>query len=133
MGLLIAFRIAGARHLYHHPLVNRWLSSHAWGLRLKQLIGSFNALRERPRYLFVTLGLSMLNHVFWCASLLLVAIALGNAVSPMKGFVVFPLAIFETSLVWRAVSVLEPPLLICCCRICCRFKTALWSVSCSKF
>jgi len=94
MGLLIAFRIAGARHLYHHPLVNRWLSSHAWGLRLKQLIGSFNALRERPRYLFVTLGLSMLNHVFWCASLLLVAIALGNAVSPMKGFVVFPLAIF---------------------------------------
>ncbi|MGZ8144927.1 MAG: hypothetical protein ACXWTG_12260, partial [Methylosarcina sp.] len=44
--------------------------------------------------LFETLGLSMLNHVFWCTALLFIAIAVGNVVPPMKGFIVFPLAIF---------------------------------------
>jgi uncharacterized membrane protein YbhN (UPF0104 family) len=94
IGPLIAFRIAGARWLYHNVRINHWLSSHVWGLRLMQLISAFNALREEPRILAAALGLSMLNHVFWCASLLLIAIAVGNAVAPIEGFVVFPLAIF---------------------------------------
>lgn len=94
IGPLIVFRIAGARRLYQNPAIDRYLSSRTWGLRLKQLIASFNALRERPRYLFAALGLSILNHVFWCAALLMIAVAVGNAVPPLKGFVVFPLAIF---------------------------------------
>lgn len=94
IGPLIAFRIAGSRRLYNNSNINRWLLGHTWGLRLKQMIGSFNALRENPRILFSALGLSMLNHVFWCTSLLFIAIAVGNAVSPLKGFIVFPLAIF---------------------------------------
>lgn len=94
IGPLIAFRVAGARRLYNNSHINRWLLAHAWGLRLKQMIGSFNALRENPKILFAALGLSLLNHIFWCTSLLFIAIAVGNAVSPLKGFIVFPLAIF---------------------------------------
>jgi len=94
IGPLVLFRIAGSRRLYNNPSINRWLLAHNWGLRLKQMIGSFNVLRENPRILFATLGLSMLNHVFWCMSLLFIAYAVGNAVSPVKGFIVFPLAIF---------------------------------------
>jgi glycosyltransferase 2 family protein len=94
VAFLVIFRIAGARYLHDHPRLNRWLSSHIWGQRLKQLIASFNALREKPARLAFALTLSILNHVFWCASLLLIAIALGNAVPLIKAFVVFPLAIF---------------------------------------
>ncbi len=95
LGPLIAFRVAGARRLYNNPRINRWLLAHTWGLRLKQMIGSFNALRENPKVLFAALGLSILNHIFWCTALLCIAIAVGNAVSPLKGFIVFPLAIFS--------------------------------------
>lgn len=94
IGPLIVFRLAGARRLYNNSRINSWLLSHSWGLRLKQMIGSFNSLRENPKMLFSTLGLSVLNHIFWCTSLLFIAIAVGNAVSPLKGFIVFPLAIF---------------------------------------
>jgi uncharacterized protein (TIRG00374 family) len=94
IGPLIAFPILGARRLYHHPALNRWLSAHTWGLRLRQMIGSFNSLRENAGVLFAALGLSMLNHVFWCTALLFITLAVGNEVSPLKGFIVFPLAIF---------------------------------------
>lgn len=94
VGPLIAFRIAGSRRLYNNSHINRWLLAHTWGLRLKQMIGSFNALRENPRIIFEALGLSILNHIFWCTSLLFIAYAVGNTVSPLKGFIVFPLAIF---------------------------------------
>lgn len=94
VGPLIAFRVAGSRRLYNSQRINRWLLAHPWGLRLKQFIGSFNALRENPKILLTALGLSMLNHIFWCTSLLFIAIAVGNSVPPVKGFIVFPLAIF---------------------------------------
>lgn len=94
IGPLIAFRIAGSRRLYNNSYINGWLGKHTWGQRLLQMIASFNALRENPRILFTALGLSMLNHIFWCTSLLFIAFAVGDAVSPMKGFIVFPLAIF---------------------------------------
>jgi len=41
------------------------------------------------------LALSVFNHVFWCVSLLCIARAVGNHVEWVKGFVVFPLAIFS--------------------------------------
>ncbi len=94
VGPLIAFRIAGSRRLYNNPKINNWLLAKAWGQRLKQMIGAFNALRENPKVLLTTLSLSVLNHLFWCTSLLLISIAVGNAVSPLKGLIVFPLAIF---------------------------------------
>jgi uncharacterized membrane protein YbhN (UPF0104 family) len=94
IGPLIAFPILGARRLYRNPALNRWLSSHTWGLRLLQMIGSFNSLRENPGVLFAALGLSMFNHVFWCTALLFITLAVGNEVPPLKGFIVFPLAIF---------------------------------------
>lgn len=94
VGPLVIFRIAGSRRLYNNSRVNKWLESHTWGLRLRQMIGSFNSLRENPRLLVESLLISMLNHIFWCTSLLFIAYAVGNAVSPLKGFIVFPLAIF---------------------------------------
>jgi hypothetical protein len=36
----------------------------------------------------------MLNHVFWCSALLCTSYAVGDAIAPMSGFTVFPLAIF---------------------------------------
>jgi glycosyltransferase 2 family protein len=94
VGVLIVFRILGSRRLYNHFWVDRYLSNSRWGLRLRALIGAFNQLREQPRFLIAALAVSMLNHVFWCASLLCIARAVGDQVDLVKGFVVFPLAIF---------------------------------------
>ena len=91
---LIAFRIAGARRIYNNPHINRWCLGHKWGERFKQMIGSFNGLRENPKILFSALALSVLNHTFWCVSLLFIAKAVGYTVDPFEGFIVFPLAIF---------------------------------------
>ena len=95
VGVLVIFRILGSRHLYNNQKINRVLSKYKWGLRTIQLIGSFNSLRERPVFLITALGLSVLNHFFWCASLFCIAKAIGHAVDPIQGFVVFPLAIFS--------------------------------------
>jgi len=64
-------------------------------MRVKQFIPSFNSLRELPGCLFVALGLSLVNHLFWGTTLLCIAAAVGNTFNPMKGLVVFPLAIFS--------------------------------------
>lgn len=94
IGSLAAFRILGARRLYHHRWVVESLARNGWGPRIRQFVGAFNELRERPAYLVSAIGLSMLNHVFWCASLLCIARAVGNHVAVVEGFVVFPFAIF---------------------------------------
>ncbi len=92
---LLLLRVIGSRKIYHNPDLNRWLDSHKWGRWLRQIVGSFNAVREDPLTVIMTLMLSMLNHVFWCSSLLLIAFATGNVIPPINGFVVFPLAIFS--------------------------------------
>jgi uncharacterized membrane protein YbhN (UPF0104 family) len=92
---LIIVRVIGSRFLYHNVRFNRWLCSRRWGKWLNQIVGSFNAVREEPLKVIVALILSMLNHMFWCSSLILIAYAAGNIISPIKGFVVFPLAIFS--------------------------------------
>jgi len=95
IGVLFFFRILGARSLYDNPKINSILLKNKWGLRIKQFIGSFNSLREQPIFLITSLGLSVFNHVFWCASLFCISRAVGYAVEPIQGFVVFPLAIFS--------------------------------------
>ena len=95
VGSLIFLRIVGSRRLYHNQLINRLLLKHAIGLRIKQFIASFNCLREEPLSLILALGLSIVNHVFWCASLLCIVRVIGYSVDPIKGFFVFPLAIFS--------------------------------------
>lgn len=94
IGGLVLFRIVGARRLYHHPWLNQRLRQRPWGARLKRFVGAFNALRERPVYLMAALGLSMVNHTFWCSSLLCIAYAVGHDVAVIDGFLVFPLALF---------------------------------------
>lgn len=95
IGTLFCFRILGARRLYRNGTLNNFLIQFRWGVRLQQLLASFNLLRERPKYLWGALGLSLLNHVLWCASLFCVAHAVGNSIDLIKGLVVFPLAIFS--------------------------------------
>lgn len=93
-GVLLGFRVVGARRFYNLPWLQRLFERGAWGARVRSLIGAFNDLRERPASMAAALGLSVFNHVFWCVSLLCIARAVGNHVDWVKGFVVFPLAIF---------------------------------------
>ena len=95
LGALLFLRLAGSRRLHQSARIDRLLSRFRWGERVKELIASFNALRERPGYLVMALGLSVLNHMFWCASLLCIVKVVGVSVDPLKGFVVFPLALFS--------------------------------------
>lgn len=94
-GALFVFRVLGSRRLFRHPAVQKRFDSGPWGARARQLIGAFNELRERPADMAAAIGLSIFNHVFWCISLLCIARAVGNHVDWVKGFVVFPLAIFS--------------------------------------
>jgi hypothetical protein len=75
-------------------MVEHILSRNAWGISVRQIIASFNSLRERPRYLFLILLLSIINHIFWCSSLFCIVRALDLSVDVLAGLVVFPLAIF---------------------------------------
>jgi uncharacterized protein (TIRG00374 family) len=93
IGVLAAFRMLGARWLYHHPWLNQRLEHSDWGRRVKHFIGAFNELRERPAYLLAAIGLSVFNHIFWCIALLCISRAVGHQVSLVEGFAVFPLAI----------------------------------------
>jgi uncharacterized protein (TIRG00374 family) len=93
-GVLAAFRLLGSRRLYQHRWLNLQLESSSIGKRIRQIVAAFNELREQPSYLFSALGLSVLNHVFWCVSLICIARAVGYEVQPIKAFAVFPLAIF---------------------------------------
>jgi uncharacterized protein (TIRG00374 family) len=95
LGVLAFLRLAGSRRLYHHPSLDRLLNRYAWGSYVRKLVATFNALRERPALLVSTLGLSILNHIFWCAALFCIAEAMGHHVDLVKGFLVFPLALFS--------------------------------------
>lgn len=95
IGSLAFFRILGARRLYGNPTLQRLLERLPAGRHLSNLISSFNALREHPGLFLAIIGLSVLNHIFWCASLLFITKALNQTVDPVQGLVVFPLAIFS--------------------------------------
>lgn len=95
LGAMMFLRVVGARQIYRSRFVERTLSRNSFGVRIREFVGFFNALRERPKYLFTALGMSVLNHMFWCASLFCIARVLGYSVEPLKGLVVFPLAIFS--------------------------------------
>jgi len=95
VGAILALRIMGSRRLLHNQTINRLLTKNAMGLRIRQFITSFNCIRERPLLMLGALVLSVVNHVFWCASLFSIANAIGCIIDPVKGFVVFPLAIFS--------------------------------------
>ena len=94
-GALLFFRVAGSRRLHRRLMANRFLANSGWGGRIAKLITSFNLLREQPASLFAALGLSVVNHAFWCLSLFCLVRVVGATVDPVKGFAVFPLAIFS--------------------------------------
>jgi hypothetical protein len=95
IGSLLFFRIMGARRFYNNARIRSLIERLPSGIRLYNMIGCFNSLRERPKDLFVVLGLSMLNHIFWCAALLCITVAFSQSVGLVRGFTVFPLAIFS--------------------------------------
>jgi hypothetical protein len=95
IGSLVALRLLGSRRIYENPALRAWLERHPVGARLHGAVGCFNSLRERPRDLWAVLGLSVLNHVFWCAALLCITRAFDQGIDLFVDFTVFPLAIFS--------------------------------------
>jgi hypothetical protein len=95
LGVLVLFGVLGSRTLNNSRRFEAMLHGRRWGEQLRKLIGAFNGLRERPRLFFAVLGMSMFNHVFWCASLICIARAVGTHVAILEGVIVFPLAIFS--------------------------------------
>jgi uncharacterized protein (TIRG00374 family) len=93
-GPLVFFRILGSNTIFHNKRINSFLSSNKVGQRILQLIGTFNALRKSPKLLLGSIGLSLLNHLFWCFSLLAISYSLGQNINVLEGLVVFPIAIF---------------------------------------
>lgn len=94
VGSLAFFRVLGARRLYNSQRFEKFILRLPAGSLLYGVIGSFNQLRERPSQFFAVLGLSLLNHICWCAALLCITYAFGLSVGAFQGFAVFPLAIF---------------------------------------
>ncbi|CAG9177796.1 lysylphosphatidylglycerol synthase transmembrane domain-containing protein [Cupriavidus respiraculi] len=97
VGSLGFFRIMGARRLYGNARIRSALVALPGGQKIISMIGCFNLLREKPSDLFRVLALSVLNHVFWCAALLCICIAFGQDIGLLKGFAVFPIAIFSNT------------------------------------
>lgn len=95
VGSLLFLRIFGSRRVYENRWLRRWLEMHPVSARLHGVVGCFNSLREKPRDLWAVLGLSMLNHLFWCAALLCVTQAFDQRINPLVGLTVFPVAIFS--------------------------------------
>lgn len=94
LGSLAFFRIFGSRRLYRNERIARFTLRLPAGALLRQVIGSFNSLRERPKHFFMVMALSVANHAFWCAALLCISAAFGLSIGVFQGFAVFPLAIF---------------------------------------
>lgn len=94
-GSLLLFRVLGSRTVMNSSSLWRGMERMPGGARVNNVIRSFNRLRERPSDLFAVIGLSMLNHALWCASLLCITEAFGTHVALLRGFTVFPLAIFS--------------------------------------
>ncbi|RZL54541.1 MAG: flippase-like domain-containing protein, partial [Variovorax sp.] len=70
VGSLAFFRIFGSRRLYRNEWLSRTMLRLPGGSLLRQVIGSFNSLREQPMQFVWVMALSVANHAFWCAALL---------------------------------------------------------------
>ena len=94
-GSLLFLRVMGSRRLANSRRFHQFRERFPGGQRIYSIVACFNSLRERPADLFTALGLSVLNHVFWCMALMCVAIAFAQPVPWSSAFTVFPLAIFS--------------------------------------
>ncbi len=92
---LLLFRILGSRKFSNSQRIKSFFYRLPMGERFYNMVSCFNALRENPRHLAIVLGLSILNHVFWCAALFCIVMAFNHTVAIAQGFVVFPIAIFS--------------------------------------
>ena len=91
---LLFFRIAGSRRLLTNKFVTSSLELFKWGIHIKQISNSFYLLTKSPKTIAACMTLSLVNHIFWCTSILIIAFAVGNNISILNGLEVFPLAIF---------------------------------------
>ena len=94
IGALAVFRFLGSRRLVNNDRFRQTVVRLPAGQRIYGIVASFNLLRERPAQFFVVLLLSLINHSFWCASLLCVTFAFGMSADLLQAFAVFPIAIF---------------------------------------
>lgn len=94
-GALLFLRVMGSRRLFNSSQFRGFRDRFPGGQRIFSIVACFNSLRERQRDLLSALGLSVLNHCFWCLALVCVTIAFGQSVPLSRAFTVFPLAIFS--------------------------------------
>lgn len=92
---LVVFRVLGSRRVRSSVMLSYILGRLPGGQRLLLMISCFSSLREERWALCRVLGLSVLNHVFWCAALFCVVLAFQKSVGIVEGFIIFPLAIFS--------------------------------------
>lgn len=95
VGSLLFLRILGSRRLFNSRHFGEFRDRFPAGARIYSIVACFNSLRERPSDLLSALGLSVLNHTFWCLSLMCITIAFSQSVPLSSAFTVFPLAIFS--------------------------------------
>lgn len=92
---LLLFRILGSRKLSNSTRVRNFFDMLPMGERLYNMVACFNSLRENPKQLATVIGLSLLNHIFWCAALFCIVMAFNQSIDVAQGFAVFPIAIFS--------------------------------------
>lgn len=93
-GSLLFFRFIGSRRLRDNLYFQRLMERLPFGIHLRSILVSFNSFREHPGVLFIVLGLSVLNHIFWCTALFCITKALSQSLLLAPAFTIFPLAIF---------------------------------------
>lgn len=93
-GALLAFRILGSQFIQKSTRIQSLIPRLPAGRQIGNFIGTFHALRKQRGLFWAALGLSVLNHLCWCSSLLCICTAVNMSVQPIQGLIVFPLAIF---------------------------------------
>lgn len=85
-------------------MIQPWVEANAWRKRLmarlplseklERVYLGLCEMRRRRRRLFLVLGLSLLNHLLWCAMLLMLSRGMGQNLDLMESLVVIPLCLF---------------------------------------
>ena len=112
VALLLFFRVMGARRIHNNAKFQALMQRLPGGKLIVGIVGRFNSLREQPAIFFSVLGLSVLNHIFWCSALLCITIAFSQSVGVVLGFTVFRWQFSVMYLVLPVVLVLVLRLLI---------------------
>lgn len=93
--IIFFFKLIGSKRLNKNEKFIATIVKIPFGEKIFKVIQSFNILMKRPIDLLVILFLSVLNHAFWCTSLLCIVMAFNQDIVILQGLTIFPIAIFS--------------------------------------